>query len=56
MKKTIKLICQHCGQNLEVPSYLIGNEKNIECPACCYEVFLTEDEPDGWNGDLINQL
>jgi len=48
--------CPHCGENLEVPNYLIGKE--IECGACCNEFSVTaqSDEPDGWEEDLTNQL
>ena len=58
MKKETKLLalkCSHCGIDLEVPEYLKGQD--IECPCCCYEVLVPEkNEPDGWEGDLINQL
>ena len=52
-RPTLEFTCPYCGQNLEVTIDLIGKE--IECGACCNDIEVPSG-PDGWEGDLVNQL
>lgn len=55
--------CTNCGSELNIYFYIRGRKiklpgDTIECDRCGYKNKMPsddDDEPDGWEGDLVNQ-